>query len=407
VISTAGRSQTRVARGGVLILGGGFAGAHVARRLGRSGATIVNPDNFMLFRPLLPGVAAGSIEPRRATVPLRNMCPSAELVLGSVTGLDAHRRIAHLSTDAGACAIAFADLVVAVGSAQPRPTVPGLVEHAFGLRDLRDAVALRDHVLRQVELADFEPSTASARLTFVIAGSSRTTAEAVAELAGLTTDALRQHPRLRGVRARWLLTDADPKPSCGRALRDRGVELLGGGPLRSVSPTGVELADGHRLATHTVVWCPPVVAHPQLPHLGLPLDPDGRLRVDDTLRVVGVPHVWAVGDCAAAPLQSEAASCREVRYQAQTVAANLRNPPRPHRGQSRSLRATTAATARLTHFARRGVAGSLATRGCYLTQLPFASRRLRVVLDWLTAALICRDIAELSRLNGGNRNARS
>lgn len=403
MISTAGRSPTRVARGGVLIVGGGFAGAHVARRLGRSGATIVNPNNFMLYRPLLPGVAAGSIEPRRATVPLRNMCPSADLVLGSVTGLDARRRVAHVSTDAGVCTIAYADLVVALGSARPRPTAPGLVEHAFGLHDLRDAVALRDHVLRQVELADFEPSTASARLTFVVAGSPRTAVDAVAELAGLTTDALRQHPRLRGVRARWLLTHADPKPSCGRALRHRGMEILGGGPLGSISPTGVELADGRRLATHTVLWCPPVVAHPQLPHLGLPLDPDVRLRVDDTLRVVGVPHIWAVGDCAAA-LQT-AATCRDVRHQAQTVAANLRNPARPYRGHSRSLLARIGGTPRLASFARRGVAGSLATRSYCLTQLPFASRRLRVVLDWLTTALTCRDIAELACLNGGTDNA--
>ena len=72
----------RAARGGVLVLGGGFAGAYVARQLGRAGATIVNPTNFMLYTPLLPEAAAGNIEPRHVVVPLRTMCPHADLVLG-------------------------------------------------------------------------------------------------------------------------------------------------------------------------------------------------------------------------------------------------------------------------------------------------------------------------------------
>ena len=73
---------TRAARGGVLVVVGGFAGSYVARTLGRTGATIVNPTNYMLYTPLLPEAAAGSIEPRHVTVPIREMCPDAELVLG-------------------------------------------------------------------------------------------------------------------------------------------------------------------------------------------------------------------------------------------------------------------------------------------------------------------------------------
>ena len=85
--------KSRRARGGTVVLGGGFAGASVARRLGRHGATIVNPTNFMLYTPLLPEAAAGSIEPRHVVVPLRTMCPHAELLMGSAAGLDLERRI--------------------------------------------------------------------------------------------------------------------------------------------------------------------------------------------------------------------------------------------------------------------------------------------------------------------------
>ena len=93
--------NSRRARGGTLVLGGGFAGGYVARGLGRHGATIVNPANFMLYTPLLPEAAAGSIEPRHVTVPLRAMCPSADLLLGSAVGLDPERRVVDVESEAG------------------------------------------------------------------------------------------------------------------------------------------------------------------------------------------------------------------------------------------------------------------------------------------------------------------
>src|SRR5206468_8733092 len=92
----------REARGGVLILGGGFAGSYVARLLGRRGATIVSPENFMLFTPLLPEAASGTLEPRHVVVPLRIMCPHAELLLGRAVGLDVKRRTIEVETGTGA-----------------------------------------------------------------------------------------------------------------------------------------------------------------------------------------------------------------------------------------------------------------------------------------------------------------
>ena len=73
----------RQARGGVLVVGGGFAGGYVARLLGKHGATIVSPENFMLYTPLLPEAASGTLEPRHTVVPLRQMCPHAELRAGT------------------------------------------------------------------------------------------------------------------------------------------------------------------------------------------------------------------------------------------------------------------------------------------------------------------------------------
>ena len=116
-------TRHRVARNGTLVLGGGFAGASVARRLGRAGATIVNPTNFMLYTPLLPEAAAGSVEPRHVVVPLRAMCPDADLLLGSAVALDHERRLAEVESDAGRFSVAYTDLVVALGTVTRMPAV--------------------------------------------------------------------------------------------------------------------------------------------------------------------------------------------------------------------------------------------------------------------------------------------
>src|SRR5213078_1033223 len=128
--------ETREARGGVLVLGGGFAGAYVARLLGERGATIVSPENFMLFTPLLPEAASGTLEPRHTVVPLRAMCPHSELLLGSVTGVDLEEHTATLSTDAGEQTIRWTELVLALGAIPRTVPVPGLAEHGLSFKSL-------------------------------------------------------------------------------------------------------------------------------------------------------------------------------------------------------------------------------------------------------------------------------
>src|SRR5437762_4905434 len=93
--------------GGTLVLGGGFAGGYVARLLGKSGSTIVSPENFMLYTPLLPEAASGTLEPRHVVVPLRMMCPHAELLLGRATEVDSKQRVVTVEAEAGVTTVAY------------------------------------------------------------------------------------------------------------------------------------------------------------------------------------------------------------------------------------------------------------------------------------------------------------
>ena len=412
------RVRPRAARGGILVLGGGFAGSYVARRLGAGGATIVNPTNFMLYTPLLPEAAAGTIEPRHVTVPLRAMAPHADLVLGAAVAHDPERRVVHVESEAGRFAIAYADLVVALGAVTRLPAVPGLREHALLLKDLPDAIRLRNHVLRQIELADAAPDTAGSRLTFVLAGAGYAGVEAIAELHELAADALRRHPRLAGVEARWVLVDGGPRilgqaPEslarfAARTLGRRGIDIRTGTTVASVDAHGATLSDGSRIDARTVVWTAGVAPNPLLGRLGLPLDERGRVAVDETLRVAGAPHVWALGDCAAVPNEAtpgetDPATCQHALRQARRLARNLRTTPRPYRYRTRGQMATLGRRHGIAVVGRlrvRGLPGWLIARGYHVQQLPFVARRMRVLADWTAAALFRRDTAELSLAPG-------
>src|SRR5881296_2988632 len=124
----------RTARGGTLVVGGGFAGGYVARLLGERGATIVSPENFMLFTPLLPEAASGTLEPRHVVVPLRLMCPHAELLLGKASSLDPDSQTVHVDTGEERIDIHYEELVLALGAISRTLPIPGLAEHGLGFK---------------------------------------------------------------------------------------------------------------------------------------------------------------------------------------------------------------------------------------------------------------------------------
>jgi NADH:ubiquinone reductase (H+-translocating) len=406
-------TASRDASGGTLILGGGFAGAWVGRLLGRRGATIVNRGNFMLFASLLPEAASGTLEPRHVVVPLRAMCPHAELIVGSAVSHDPQRCTVQVQTEEELLTVHYRDLVVALGSVSRLLPIPGLAEHGLGFKDLADAINLRNHVLRRLEAA--AAAAASARrqreLTFVFVGAGYAGVEALAELSDLVRDAMRFYPELRGERQRWVLVDAAPKilPEIPTRLGDyaaeqltrRGVEIRVSTTLEALEPHAAALSDGERIPTSTLVWTAGVRASPQLAALGLPLDERGRVVVDSALRVRGREHVWALGDAAAVPNEAtpehpDPPTSQHALRQARRLAKNLAGAPRPYRYRMLGQVATLGrykGIADVLGLRLTGFPGWFVTRTYHLYQLPLLSRKLRVVADWTVSLLFRRDIA--------------
>jgi NADH dehydrogenase len=396
-----------------LILGGGFGGAYVARLLGRRGATIVSPDSAMLYTPLLPEVASGAMSPRHAVVPLRMMCPHAQHVRGRAIAIDERARTVTVETALGPREHSYERLVLALGAVPRVPPIPGLAEHGLAFKQLGDAIHLRDHVLRRLELAEADRANAERHLTFVFVGAGYAGVEALAELHQLVGDAARHYPALRDVPQRWVLVDGGPRVLAEvparlasyteRLLHKRGVDLRMATRLDSVEADAVTLSDGSRLQTGTLVWTAGVTPNPLLRELALPLDDAGRVIVDPSLRVAGRDDVFAIGDCARVPNlatgeRPDPPTCQHALRQARRLSKTLRGATKPYRYRSLGGGATLGddkGIASVFGLKFRGPLGAAIIRAYHLRQVPLLSRRMRVLADGTLARFVRRDIAEL------------
>jgi NADH:ubiquinone reductase (H+-translocating) len=408
----------RQAHGGTLILGGGFAGGWVAKMLGKRGATIVSPQAFMLFTPMLPEVASGTLQPRHAVVPLRMMCPDAEFLLGHAVGHEIEGRRVEVELEVGRTWVGYDRLVIALGSVVRTLPIPGLAEHGRGFKSITEALQLRHHIIRRLDAADaaMDAGERARELTFVFVGAGYAGVEALAELSDLVKAALRYYPALRSAPQHWLLVDAAPKilaeiprglgEYAAKLLARRGVDIRVSTTLQSVESDAVTLSDGDRIPTSTLVWTAGVKAHPLLEELGVPLDDRGRVRVDETLRVEGSDKIWALGDCAnvpnaAVPDRPDPPTSQHALRQARRLVKNLKGELRPYRYRMLGQVATLGrykGIADVMGLRLRGFPGWFFTRAYHLYQLPLLNRKIRVVVDWTISLFFRLDIAELGVL---------
>src|SRR5215213_7233786 len=201
----------------VVILGGGFGGLYAARKLEKllpphaAKVTLVSDVNFMLYTPLLPGAAAGTLEPRHVVVPLREELKRTDLMLGRVVGADPARNVVYVRTlEESDIELPYDHLIVTVGSISRALPIPGLRDHAVGFKTLSDAIALRNHVVQTLELAESVDSDAERRglLTYVFVGAGYAGLEGLAELQDFAADLIDLYPRARVHGMRWILVEA-------------------------------------------------------------------------------------------------------------------------------------------------------------------------------------------------------
>jgi NADH:ubiquinone reductase (H+-translocating) len=414
----------------VLIAGGGFGGLYAARRLERrlprhsARITLVSDVNFLLYTPLLPGAASGSLEPRHVVVPLREELGWSEMRLGRVESADpARNELAMRTVDGREEVLHYDQLIVSLGSVSRVLAVPGLAEHALGFKTLADAIALRNRALLHLEIAESLPDEDSRReyLTFVFVGAGYAGLEGLAEMQDYVADVMDRYPRSRLAGARFVLVEARdrvmpeiPAPLAEFAsheLRRRGIEIRTNTMLDSMDERSATLSTGERIAARTVCWTAGVRPPDVVGRLGLPLV-DGRIDVDATMRVNGHEDVWAIGDAAAVPDPAKRRrqatpptaqhAIRQGRRVAENVAAAMSG------GKAKPFRYRTLgvfvdmgqhqAVAQMIGIPLRGFPAWFAARTYHLVMMPGLARRVRLAVDWTTGLVFGRASADLGQL---------
>jgi NADH:ubiquinone reductase (H+-translocating) len=415
----------------VIIAGGGFGGLYAARRLERrlprhsARIVLVSDVNFLLYTPLLPGAASGSLEPRHVVVPLREELEWTEIMLARVESADPAMRDLRVRTiDGREETLRYDQLIVALGSVSRVIPVPGLAEHAIGFKTLADAIALRNRALLNLEIAESLPDDESRReyLTFVFVGAGYAGLEGIAELQDFVTDVIERYPRCRLAGTRFILVEARDRvmseiPAslaefASRELRGRGMEIRTSTMLERMDARSATLSTGERIPARTVCWTAGVKPPPVVGRLGLSLDEGGRIEVDSTMRVKGRENVWAIGDAAAVPdpaMRRRQASpptaqhaIRQGRRVGENVAAALRGR-RTKRFRYRTLGVFVdmgqhQAVAHMLGVPLRGFPAWFAARTYHLTMMPGMARRVRLGLDWSVGLFFGRASAELGQL---------
>ncbi len=419
----------------IVILGGGFAGVAVARRLERrlrpdeADVTIVSRDNFTLFTPMLPEVSSGGIETRHIVTPVRAQLRHTTFVLGEIVRIDLDLREvdAQHPITGDVAKLQYDQLVLALGSVTSTFGIPGVTEHTLPLKTIEDAETLRNRIIAALEqVVVTKPGPERDRLlTFSVVGGGYTGCEVAGELVDLFRSVVPFYRPLRLSDVRMVVIEAgrallpDLPPQMGayteRNLRRRKVELVIGDGVTRIDERGIALQSGAIIPCATIVWSAGVRPSPVLKDLpGVEHARNGGLVVHPDMSVVGRSGVWALGDCAWVPMKTAADladknawypataqhAIREGPALADNLVATLRNEPtKPFRytsmGTMASLGARRGVALLPGDFVLTGFPAWALWRTYYLARLPGLDRRFRVMLDWTLGVLFPRDIAEM------------
>ncbi|WP_181764223.1 NAD(P)/FAD-dependent oxidoreductase, partial [Streptomyces albidus (ex Kaewkla and Franco 2022)] len=287
----------------VIIVGGGFAGVHCARGLEReleeseAEISLITPDDYQLYLPLLPQVASGVLTPQAVAPSLRRLLRRTRIVPGGVIGVDTDAKVCVVRLITGELVNQPYDrLVLTPGSVTRTFDVPGLDRYAHGMKTLAEATSIRDHVIGQLDLAavTHDEEERAARLQFVVVGGGYAGTETVACLQRLTNAAAARYSRLDPGWIKWHLVDHSSTlmPELGERLGRKALEIVTGRGTKvslgvsvdGVTDDAVSLTDGRSLPSRTLIWTAGVSASPLIGTIGAETV-RGRLVVDSDLTV--------------------------------------------------------------------------------------------------------------------------
>lgn len=406
-----------------VIVGGGFAGVRVARGLEKRlpedwEIYLLNEENYLTYKPLLPEVVGASILPSNVVAPLRQMTKRTRLRMVRVDRIDtSEKRIFYTGRKAGT--LVYDELVLACGQRPRIGIIEGMDRYGLPLNTVGDALYLRNRLLARLEQATIEPDEETRRwlTTFVVVGGGFSGVEVAGELYDFLRASAKYYKNVSIDDCRVILLHSGQRllpelpASLGRVTEKnfdrRGIKVELESRAAAVDEHGVSLTDGRHFAGGTVISTIGTEPQPFLESIPAPAE-KGRLVTQPDLCVEGLEGVWAVGDCALVPNARDGeyspptaqSAEQQARLLARNVAAKVAGRPtgdftfKP-RGQLASI-GHTKAVAVVYGLRVSGFIGWLLWRAFYLARIPTLSRKSRLYLEWTWSMFFPPDIAHMN-----------
>jgi NADH dehydrogenase len=416
----------------ILIVGGGYAGFYTALKLqkhlrrGEAEVTMVDPLPYMTYQPFLPEVAAGGIEPRHAVVSHRRHLRKTNVVTAKVTKVDHANKTATITPAVGEPWTVDYDTVVMTAGAVSRTfPIPGVADEAIGLKNIEEAIAIRDRLTQNFVKASNLPVGSPERarlLTVVVVGGGFAGIEVLGELRSFASSLVAQYSSIAFDETQFHLVEAMgrimPEVSLKTShwvlknLAERGDNVHLDTQLVSASGGVIELSTGEKFESDLIIWTAGVMANPVVRTTDLPIEERGRLRARADLRIVDengeiVPEAWTAGDVAAVPdlsgggvggfcVPNAQHAVRQGKRLAKNLVADIR-------GESAVdyLHKNLGAVAGIGLYhgvfqsgpiAIKGFIAWIMHRGYHGLAIPMWERKLRVFGNWLANFLLRRDL---------------
>jgi NADH dehydrogenase len=388
---------------------------------------LIDRHNFFAFDPLLVEAGCGILEPRHVLVSLRRFLSSTVFRMAEVLEVDAGQRQVtyRVSGSTWTETLDYDHLVVSLGSITQLPPVPGLQTYGFTMKHLADAMALRDRAIQMLELAEAtaDVQRRHALLHFIVVGGSFTGVEVAGQFLMFLRQASRWYPSVRPEdctvtliqRSERILPalDADLATYAAEHLQRLGVRMHLSTSAVAIGADDMQLENGERLSSYTVIWCAGIAPNPLLQRLPFARDQHGYILCEQDLRVQGCDDVWAIGDCAVnrdPDGQLYPATAQHAVRQGNHLARNLARVLRGQPAQACAIRSPGqlaalgryAGVAKIKGFKFAGFPAWFLWRSVYLMKMPGWTQKLRVALDWsielfFTPSFVQLDVNQLTK----------
>jgi len=373
---------------------------------------VIDKHDYHTFQPLLYQLATGLLETTTVGHSLRDLVKkqdNAVIHKAAVDSIDLDAREVRFE---GLEPLIYDYLVLGLGAEVNFFGTDGAAEHAFPMYTLPDAVRLKEHVLGRWEAADRDPSIVEdGALNVVVVGGGPTGVETAGALAELySADFVKDYKSLPQEGARITLVEAGPdifamfkqvlRDYTKKALTERGVEIVTGDAVASVSPTRVKLKSGTELKAHTLVWGAGLQGNELVQSLGLELQRGNRIGVGPDLTVPDHPEVYALGDIAAITdgktnqvlPQLGSVALQAGEHAGKTIARRVAGKKaEPFKYRDKGTMATIGRGAAVVQMlggrTMKGLKAQAAWGAVHLALLPTNEDRAKAVIDWAGAAL--------------------